>query len=109
MSDAPVGDVVLLNAVRQLASDARQAAALLRLDAPEHEFLAGVQHAAQRRLQPGLAAIEPPDLDRRSRPFQDGYLRATTLIGLAASGTSPLHFALPRYSAPGEPQTAAGR
>ena len=101
MDDETAGNAVLLNAVRQLAGEARQAAAVLPIDSPDHEFYAGVQYAAERRLRPGLAAIEPHDLDLRSRPYRDGYVSASTLIGLAAASTNSLHIPLPRPASTG--------
>jgi hypothetical protein len=100
MSDVKPADPILLNAVRQLAADARRAAALLPVDSPEHDFYAGVQHAAQRRTQPGLVALGLPDLDRRSRAFRDGYLATQTEIAIAASGPSPLRLRLPTFRRP---------
>lgn len=96
MRDPTVVDLVLLNAVRQLAADARRTAARLEPGSPEHDFYEGVQAGAARHLQPGLMAGEP-DLDRRRPAFRDGYLEASTIIGVAASGTPPLRLPLPRF------------
>jgi hypothetical protein len=97
MSDLRSSDPVFLNAVRQLAAEARHAAAALELHVPEHEFYAGVEHAAERRLRPGLAAIEPPDIEHWPPAFREGYLQASSQIALAATGPSPLHVPLPRF------------
>jgi len=110
MSDSTASDPVFLNAVRQLAAEARRAAAVLKVDQPEHDFYAGVEHAAERRLHPGLAAIEPPDIEHWPPDFREGYLQASSQIAFAAAGTAPLHFPLPSFRAhpeatsPAEPQ-----
>ena len=105
MSGLTASDPVFLNAVRQLAAEARRAAAALRVGLPQHDFYAGVEHAAERRLHPGLTAIEPHDIDHWAPAFREGYLQASSQIALAATGNSPLHIALPNFRA--QPEAVA--
>ncbi len=99
MSEPAVVDVVLRNALRQLAAEARRTAALLRAGSAEHEFYVGVQRAAEERLSPALAAADRADLERRSPAYRDGYLETSTLIGMAATGAAPVRFRLPTFDA----------
>ncbi len=97
MTDAAPIDLVLRNAIRQLAHEARRAAATVKDGSPAHDFYVGVETAAKRRLEPGLAAMDPPDLAHRSTAFRDGYLEAAALIGVAATREAPLHLPLPAF------------
>ncbi len=95
MSQSSVVDVVMRNALRQLAGEARRVAALLHVGSADHDFYVGVQRAAEERLSPGLAAGDRSDLDRRSPAFREGYLKTSTMIAEAATATTPLRFRLP--------------
>jgi len=90
-------DLMMLTDIRRLADEARQAAARVPLGSAEHAFYSGVLSAAERHLHAGLmAADDPAWLDREPAAFRDGYLEASTLIGLA-SAKSPVHLPLPAY------------
>ncbi len=95
MSQSTVVDVVLRNALRQLADEARRVAALLHVGSADHDFYVGVQRAAEERLSPGLAASDRSDIDRRSPAFREGYVKASTMIAEALTLTTPIRFRLP--------------
>jgi len=90
-------DLMMLNDIRRLAHEARQAAARAPLGSAEHAFYSGVLSAAERHLHAGLMAVDDPAwLGREPAAFRDGYLETSTLIGLA-SAESPIHLPLPAY------------
>ena len=77
-------DLVLRNAIKRLADEAMNAAAVVALGSAEHDFYSGVRSAAERHLHPGLAAINDLEwLDREPPAFRNGYLEASTLIAMA--------------------------
>ena len=88
--------IVLRNALRTLADQARAEAALLDICDPEHAFYSGVVTAAEDRLRPHVADIHDEVwLARESRPFRDGYLKASNVI--ANAEPNQLRFMLPTY------------
>jgi len=88
-------DVMLRNDIERLADDARRAAARAPLGSTEHRFYSGVRSAAEKRLHPGLAAVDDLSwLDREPRAFRDGFLEASTMIAMASS-EAPLQLPLP--------------
>ena len=87
--------VVLHNALRQLAEEARREAVLLPMGSPEHAFYEGVAAAAENRLH--LAQSELHDdrwLAAQISYFREGYLKASDVI--AAAGHAPVRLYLPR-------------
>lgn len=88
--------VVLRNALRILADQARNEAALLDLCDPEHAFYSGVVAAAEDRLRPEVAGIHDETwLARESAPFRDGYLKASDVI--AHAGPDPVRLMVPAF------------
>jgi len=90
-------DLMMLNDIRRLADEARQAAARAPLGSAEHAFYSGALSAAERHLHAGLmAADDPAWFDREPAAFRDGYLETSALIGFASSEL-PVHLSLPAY------------
>jgi hypothetical protein len=90
-------DLTLRACVARLADEARRAAAQAPLGSAVHDFYAGVRSAAERRLHPGLAAVDDVAwLDREPPAFRDGYLAASALIATASSDP-PVHLPLPAF------------
>ena len=88
-------DLMLRNDIARLADEARHAAAMAPLGSAEHDFYSGVRSAAERRLHPGLAAVDDLSwLDREPPAFRDGFLEASTMIAMA-SADAPLHLPMP--------------
>lgn len=99
MSTAAHGSqrLILLRAVRGLIDAARSERALLAASSPQRHFYLGVEAAAEEALHPELASARAPGwLDRESPAFREGYLQASTMLGIAASAPEPpLKLALP--------------
>jgi len=86
---------MMLNDIRRLAHEARRAAARTVLGSAEHDFYSGVLSAAELHLHPGLLAVDDLTwLDLEPAAFRNGYLEASTLIGLT-SAASPRDLSLP--------------
>ncbi len=95
MQEVPL---VLQNALRQLAAEARAEGALVPVESPAHAFYAGVAAAAEDRLHPARQDSHYQAwLDAERPAFREGYLKAASVI--ATSGHAPVHLLLPQ-SAP---------
>ncbi len=88
-------DLMRRNDIQRLADEARRAAAKEPLGSVEHDFYSGVRSAAERRLRPGLAAVDDLSwLDREPPAFRDGFHKASTIIAMAPAD-APLHLPVP--------------
>lgn len=91
MQEVPL---VLQNALRQLAAEARAEGALVPVESPAHAFYAGVAAAAEDRLHPARQDSHYQAwLDAERPAFREGYLKAASVI--ATSGHAPVHLLLP--------------
>jgi hypothetical protein len=82
------------NALRQLAAEARQEAALLSLSDPQHAFYTGVAAAAEDQLHPAAADIHDEKwLAKQVSSFREGYLKTLHVIG--GSGPETVRLLLP--------------
>lgn len=87
--------VIIREALRRLAEEARQRAGSLPADSTEHDFYVGVQAAAQDLAGPVPSkATDPSTLKDRSAAYRDGYLKVSNMAG-AAVGHAPSRFPLP--------------
>jgi hypothetical protein len=83
---------MLLNAVRQLISEARAERATMHLSAPERTFFLGVEAAADEVLHPELGCARGEHwLDREAPPFRSGYLETQALLAAAMTADEPPH------------------
>jgi hypothetical protein len=88
--------VALRNALRLLASQARNEAALLDVSDPEHAFYTGVVAAAEDRLHPQASHVHDESwLAREPQSFREGYLKAGHVI--AHAGPDMVRLMLPTY------------
>lgn len=91
----PEPPVIVRDALRRLAEEARQRAAALNVGSSEHDFYAGVLNAARDLSGPaGSDAARASALRDRSPAFRDGYLKVSNMAA-AAAGHAPSRFPLP--------------
>ncbi len=87
--------MIMRDALRRLAEEARQRAGSVPVGTEEHDFYVGVVTAAQDLSGPVLTkAASPSALKDRSPSFRDGYLKVSNMAG-AAAGRAPARFPLP--------------
>lgn len=93
--NVPEHPVVVREALRRLAEEARQRAATVRDGTEEHDFYVGVWTAARDLAGPVPSKVSDlATLRDRSRSFRDGYLKVANMAG-AAAGHAPSRFPLP--------------
>ncbi len=92
MVHPPEHPIVMSNALRRLAEEARQRLASLAADDPERSFYVGVMTAAEDLSRTGR--ISPRPLEHEPAPFREGYLEVSNLAA-AAVGHVPSRLPLP--------------
>ncbi len=91
----PEPAVIVREALRRLAEEARMRAAALSVGTADHDFYVGVLTAARDLSGPVPSrAASASALRDRSPAFRDGYLKVSNMAG-AAAGHAPTRFPLP--------------
>lgn len=103
MGTAGAQRMIVVNAARNLAHDAVEAAGQCERGADAWHFYHGVETAAQHVLHPESASVREGTswLDAETPSFREGFLEASTVLATAASAPEPpLRVHLPRPRRP---------
>ncbi len=86
--------MMLRNALRRLADDARREAAMVGMETELHAFYMGVVAATEDRIHPAMGDIHGEKWLQSEKPaFRDGYVKARHVI--ASAGPAPVRLHLP--------------
>ena len=78
--------VTVASAAHRMLEEAKDRARQLPFDDPDRRFYSGVETAALHALHPAAQAVRSDDrswLCSESGSFQDGYIKATTVLSVA--------------------------